>query len=273
MTQNSKEVVTTDLGVFALFKGPSGAGKSVAALSFPNPWVADFDVKMPAIARKHYPKKDIYWDTFQNIFEFADKIAGWVEKNDCPYETLICDSITNMVMLIMESIAGVKGESMLNMLRTMKQTGRGNKMIELLGYDYYNAEVRFVEWLFGNMKLLFQRPGNPKHIIFIAHVVEVRTKPDINSGLVTVTRNIMTLGNKAPAIIPCKFDEVYMFGTRQLGGLSKDDPLVIKRIAQTQTMGEDDAKSALPLGQEIDFTSRPFHDQMMAQIRGSEFIL
>jgi hypothetical protein len=259
-------------GIFALFKGPSGAGKSVGALSFPGIYVFDLDHKMPAIALKHFPKKSIEYDTYDDIDPIADKIQGWINNNDCPYETLIIDSITSLVRIIMNSIALAKGESTPQMLKTIKATRSGAKMPELLGYDYYNAEVRFIDWILGNLKILWARPENPKNIIFVAHIVEVKTKPNINTGLITVTRSIMTLGNKAPAIIPSEFDEVYMFGTRAVGGISINDPIKIQRIMKTETCGEDDAKTAYKLASETDFTNANLYEKLQAQIAGAKIM-
>src|SRR5271157_2684148 len=266
---------STDIGIFALFKGPPGAGKTVGALSFPNTYVFDFDHKMPAIARKHFPKKSIDYDVYPDIDTVASKHTDWISNlYPCPYETLIYDSITSLVRLIMNSIAAIKGESTPQMLRTMKSTRSGSKMVELLGYDYYNAEVRFIDWILSAAKILYSRPGNPKNIIFIGHIVETRSKPNITTGLVTVTRSIMTLGNKAPAMIPGEFDEVYMFGTKEIGGASAQDPeSKIHHYMTTVTAGEDDAKTAFNLARETDFTDGSLYNKLIAQITGAEMMV
>jgi hypothetical protein len=264
---------TDNTNIFGLLKGPSGAGKSVAALSFPDPYVFDLDHKMPAIARKHFPKKSVEYDTYEDIDPLSAKITGWLESNDCPYETLIYDSITSLVRIIMNSIAKAKGESTPQMLKMMKATRSGKQMAELMGYDYYNAEVRFIDWILSANKILFTRPGNPKNILFTAHIVEIRTKPDINTKLVTVTRSIMTLGNKAPAIVPTEFDECWMFGTQETGGTGPNDPAEIRHVMCTQTEGEDDAKTAFRLSRHTDFTNGNLYELLMSQIRGSEMFI
>jgi len=263
-----------DIGIFALFKGPSGAGKTVAALSFPNPYVFDFDHKMPAIARKHFPKKSIDYDVYTDIDTVANKLTDWINTGNCTYETLVFDSITALVRLIMNSIAAIKGESTPQMLKTMKSTRGGSKMVELLGFDYYNAEVRFIDWILSAAKILYSKQGNPKHIIFIGHIVEIRSKPNITTGLVTITRSIMTLGNKAPAMIPGEFDEVYMFGTKEIGGASAQDPeSKIHHYMTTVTAGEDDAKTAFNLARETDFTDGSLYNKLIAQITGAEMMV
>src|SRR5476651_1312143 len=129
---------TDQPGIFALFKGFSGSGKSVGALSFPTPYVFDLDYKMPAIARKHFPGKSVEYERFPNIFVLADHVTSWLNNGNCPYETLIIDSITSLARLILNSIGEAKGESTPQLLQTIKKTKSGGAMVELMGYDYYN---------------------------------------------------------------------------------------------------------------------------------------
>jgi hypothetical protein len=145
-------------------------------------------------------------------------------------------------------------------------------MVELMGYDYYNAEVRFIDWILSANKLLWSAPGNPKNIIFIAHIVTVETKPDLKTKMVTKTRSIMALGNKAPAMIPGEFDELWLFGTREEGGLGSSDG-EIHHLMTTQTEGEDDAKTAYNLQRRTDFTKKNLYDLIQAQLAGSEMFL
>jgi len=266
---NTLDKDTNEKGIFALFKGPSGSGKSVGALSFPTPYVFDFDHKMPAIARKHFPSKSVEYNTFDDINEVANLIKGWLSgQAACLYETLILDSVTSLARLIMNSIAKAKGEDTPTMLATILKTKGGTKMVELMGYDYYNAEVRFIDWILSACKMLWSAPGNPKNIIFIAHIVTVETKPDLKTKQVTKTRSIMALGNKAPAMIPGEFDEVYMFSTSEEGGLAGESE--IHHWMSTQTEGEDDAKTAYNLARRTDFTRKSLYDLLKAQIAGSE---
>src|SRR5882724_1729848 len=118
-------------GLLAIFKGESGEGKSVAALSFPNVYVFDFDRKMPSIAMKHFPEKEFHWDTFEDIFEIDAKLNELFSI--CPYETIIVDSITGLVNIVMESVGMVKKESVPDILRRV--TTKSNT-IEMMGIDY-----------------------------------------------------------------------------------------------------------------------------------------
>lgn len=253
---------------FALFKGPSGAGKSVAAMSFPTPYIFDYDMKMPAIALKHFKNKSIEYDTFPDVFKASDKLAEFV-KDGCPYETLIHDSVTNLSSLTLSSIAQAKGETVPQLIQSIKRTQAGKSMVELMGIDYYNAETRFMEYVLDISKILWCKPGNPKHIIFTAHILTVDSAPDLKTRLVTRTRSIVTAGRKVAAVFPTKFDEVYTFGTREEGGLQGEGS-TIKHIMTTQTEGEDDSKTAFNLARYTDFTNGNLYEKLMQQISGAE---
>lgn len=261
----------SEKGLFALFKGHSGSGKSVAALSFPDPYVFDFDRKMPAIALKHFPKKSIEFDHFEDMMAVSDQISAWLQGTPCPYETLIYDSITSFARLIMNSVGQIKGESTPQILRNVQTTRGGNKQIEMLSIDYYNAEVRMIDWILTANKILWARPEWPKHIIFIAHIVTTESAPDLKTKIVTKTRSIMTAGRKAAAIVPQEFDEIYLFGHKEEGGMAGETEYV-KHFACTESVGEDDAKTAYKFDKYIDFTNASFYDLLQKQINGQKFM-
>jgi len=258
--------------MFCLFKGPSGAGKTVAALSFPHIWMADLDIKMPAIALKHFRGKSIEYDVFPDIFELTDKINSWI-NGTCPYETLVYDSLTSLVSLIFKSIGDCKGESTVQLLKTIKNTRGGSKMVELIGIDYYNAETRYFDWLLAANKTLYARPGNPKNIIFTAHIITTESAPDIKTKIVTRTRSIVTAGRKVAAFVPTQFDELYLFGTSETGGLEGGSNSHIRHLMTTETSGEDDAKTAFSLQRMTDFTGKNLYDLLRAQQAGEEMFV
>lgn len=280
-----------DHGIFALFKGPSGSGKSVAAYSFPSPYVFDYDFKMPAIAVKHFPKREIYWDTFTDTDQVSDILTGWLycpvcngydrlcekEKggrcsSSCPYESVIHDSITNMENLVIKTIGEVKNEPVPTLIKTMmKSKGSKNNKTDMMDFDYYKAEMRFTEWLIFTSKILHARKGNPRNTIFTAHIVTTE-QSNILTGITTRTRAIVSQGNKVGAWIPTGFDEVYMFGYEQTGGLEGKDSVTVSRKVLTKPYGEDDAKSAYDLSSVIDFTNGSFYDKLQAEINKQRFV-
>ncbi len=287
---NTQDVNNQDNKIFALFKGPSGSGKSVAGLSFPNLYVFDYDFKMPAIALKHFPKKSIDYDTFSDTDQVSDIMEKWFkcpicgydklcEKDtgnhcgtSCPYESLLHDSLTNMENLVVKTIGEAKGELVPKLIKSMlKSKGSKSNKTDMMDFDYYKAEMRFTEWLLMHSKILLARKGNPKNIIFTAHIVSTEST-NILTGLITKTRAIVSQGNKVGAWIPTVFDEVYMFGYHQTGGTSIQDPIRTDRLVLTIPTGEDDAKTAYRLAPNIDFTDNSFYDLLQAQINGQKFM-
>lgn len=248
MSQSTKST-TNEQGLLAIFKGDSGSGKSVGALSFPSAYVWDFDRKMPSIAQKHFPNKDIHFDTFNDIFEVEKQLQEFV--NHCPYETLIVDSFTSLGNLIIHSVGNVKGETVPSLLGKTK-----GGAIEMMGIDYYNAEDRFMTYFIDKLKTLWARQGNPRHIIVIAHVVTVESAPDLKTKIITRTRSILAKGRKPGAWLPTGFDNVYIFGHElpdmsSIGGAQGS----VKRIVKTEAFGEDSAKCSFPFPGTIDFTN------------------
>ena len=242
-------------GLLVLFKGDSGTGKSTGALSFPTPYVFDFDRKMPGIARKHFPGKDIHYDTFDDIFEVTEQLNNLFE--DCPYETLIADSFTSLANLTIESVGKVKGESVPEMLKKVQDTKNKNKQLEMMPIDYYGGEDRFCTFFINQLKKLQSRDGNPKHVIVIAHVLTVDSAPDLKTKLVTRTRSIVSKGRKVAAWLPTEFDDMYVFA------LGQGDPFQnerSKRVCITESYDEDSAKCTLALPTLVDFTNGSLYD-------------
>lgn len=237
-------------GIFALFKGDSGSGKSVGALSWPTPYVFDHDRKMPNISLKHFPEKKVDWDTFEDIFQIQDKLEEF--WGYCPYETLIADSITTLVVNVLNSVSKIKGDKIMDTMKRFQRTAGGNKQLELMGYDYYNGETRFIEqyWL-DMLKALWARPENPKNVIITAHVMTSESAPDIKTKIVTTTRRIVTAGRSVAAYIPTQFDDVWQFG------FERDMEGNLRNKVFTRGIGDDSAKTSFRLPHEIDFTGTP----------------
>lgn len=246
-----------DKGLFALFKGDPGSGKSVAALSFPKPYVFDFDKKMPVISHKHYPNKEIVYDTFGEISEMIDRMEEL--RNNCPYETLICDSVTSLCDLSIRTIGKMKGETTKKLFHPQSLKGQ-NKQLEMMSIDYYNGEFRLIRdyWL-DALKALWIQPGNPKHVIVIAHVLTVESAPDLKTKQITTSRSIVTAGRKVAVYIPTQFDNEFMFVAKR-PELWSDDKLT-HRICFTAPYGDDDARTTYKLPDMIDFTNSSFYDK------------
>lgn len=259
MPQSTLNGKPTD-GLLALFKGDSGMGKSVAALSWPQPYVFDFDRKMPGIARKHFPQKDIHYDTFNDIFEVTERLKEF--DKHCPYQTLVVDSFTALANLTIESVGQVKGETVPEMLNRVQETRNKNKQIEMMPIDYYGGEDRFCTFFINQVKKLQARPNcNPRYVIVTAHVLTVESAPDLKTRIVTRTRSIVSKGRKVAAWLPTEFDDMYFFG------LQNPDPFQNqtgkpRRICFTESYDEDSAKCSLDLPTQIDFTDGSLYNEI-----------
>jgi len=256
-------------GLFALFKGISIAGKSVGAYSFPSSYIFDLDRKMPAIAKKHFPGKEIHWDVFDDCFQVGAKMKYLIDfypyvdeidaaannhnlDNTCPYETIVLDSITALSQMALKTIDDVKGQdvySMVKNVKTSKQTGA--KTVEMRSWDSYQAEGGFIKEVLDKAKFLWARPGNPKHVIIIAHVFSFeRTDPDTRRS--ETIRRIVTAGKEIAAYIPTVFDEKYHFYGEPPNSFSSETELSYYCI--TQSAGDDNASTAYALPEKLVFT-------------------
>ena len=243
-------------GIFGLFKGESGTGKSVGALSFPNPYVFDFDKKMPTISKKHFPGKSVTYDHFEDIFEVASKME---ELNQyCPYETLIFDSVTSLCNMVINTTAKIRGEETMKMFNNIKNAPK-DKKVEMITIDYYNNETRFIQnfWV-DALKQLWAKRGNPRHVIVIAHVLVVESSLDLKTKTRTTSRSIVTSGKKVAAYIPTQFDEMYNFTVldSQLGSSN------LRHVCSTEARGDDNAKTAYHLPGTIDFTNGSLYKEI-----------
>lgn len=250
--------------LLVLFKGDSGVGKSVAAFSFPNMYVFDFDRKMPSIAWKHFPEVDIQYNTFDDIFEVSQKLVEFEEY--CPYETLFADSFTSLANLTIESIGQVKGETVPETLQRVIDTKNKHKQLEMMPIDYYGGEDRFCTHFVNSIKRLYARPGNPKYIIVSAHVLTVESAPDLKTKVITRSKSIVSKGRKVAAWLPTEFDNVWSFEIEQpLDTFAGDTKM--RRVCYTEAYGEDSAKCSIDLPRTIDFTDSSFYSKIFDRVR------
>ena len=266
MPHNTLDYEPAD-GLFALFKGESGMGKTTAALSFPEPYVFDFDKKMPGIAKKHYPTKEIHYDTFGFFQEVVDKVKEFHEY--CPYDTLIADSFTFLCSLTMDSIGQIKGDSVPEMLQRVNEPKRGKsiKTIEPMSMEYYTGEVRFTEWFIDQLKTLQVRPGRPRYVIVTAHVLKIDSAPNpLKDNAITTTRDIVSKGRKAGQQLPAGFDDVYLFAHENANEMAGE--YGVNRICMTESYGDDSAKCSIAdLPARLDFTNGSLYDRIYNRVR------
>jgi hypothetical protein len=131
----------------------------------------------------------------------------------------------------------------------------------MMGIDYYSAEDRFCTYFIDKLKTLWARASNPRHVIVVAHVVQVDSAPDLKTKVITRTRSIVSKGRKFAAWLPTGFDNVYIFG-RQLPDMGEINQTV-KRIIKTEAFGEDSAKCSYNFPETIEFTNGSLYDKLI----------
>jgi hypothetical protein len=159
--------------------------------------------------------------------------------------------LTALGIQCLNTTGNLKGEKALELIKKLRQT-QGGKQVEMMSIDYYNAQVNFIEryWL-DILKAMWARPGNPKNVIVIAHVMTTESSPDLKTKIVTRTRSIVTAGKAISAYIPTAFDDAWHFAYEM------DENGRNRRIALTDGIGEDSAKTSYRLPFKIDFTGTP----------------
>lgn len=244
--------------MFILMKGDSGAGKTVGAASFPDPIVLDFDRKGMAIVRKHFPDRKIPYQQFGDVLQSGELLERW-DKEGCPFETIVADSITSLSYDCIKTLDDLKGSNILTRLRDIKSTKKGSKMPELRGFDYYNVEDSYLKFFIDALKTMHAKPGNPKNVIIIAHVL-TSEQQNMQTKEVTITRRIVTAGQKIAAYIPAQFDETWHFGVGIPNSL--DSTSRVSHYVFTEAVGDDFAKTAYRLPYKIDFTNKSLYDEI-----------
>jgi hypothetical protein len=247
-------------GIFALFKGHGGVGKTVAAISFPNCYVFDFDKKVEEIAQKHFPEKNIAFNTFRNIIELFDRLREL--ERDCPYETLILDSFTKFGSFIMQSEewAGSK---------TKKPAAiNTDPALEPITFEHYKMETKYTESLADRLRSLYVQPGNPKHIIIIGHTLEYEGAIDTSGQGNTKFKSMVSQGRKVAVTLPLSFNDEYIFGlVRKRGGIESGSVPEYDRVCYTQPYGGEIARCTKNFPPVIHFTNGSLYDKMFPQVR------
>jgi hypothetical protein len=139
--------------------------------------------------------------------------------------------------------------------------------------DFYQLEPSYLSDFTSELKFLYRKEGNPKHVIVIAHLVMYDGAPNFQGGGATKFRQILAQGKKAGAILPTEFDDVYTFGIKQPEDIwdPKSKP---QRLCYTQAFGEDMAKCSWDFPKIIDCTELRLYNQLaplMDKTKSTEF--
>lgn len=239
--------------LYVMMKGEPGTRKSTQALSFPGPqyWFS-WDRKMNGILlpmRKWgVDPKSVTYDDYDDWTKAKQKLERF--QSDCPYKTIVFDSITSMADMTLRQTTKMKYGM------TRQSGAAAGKLIAGIAVNEiedYNAESAAIQELIALSKDIHQY--HKVNIILIAHVIQAEYRNTTNNTT-HISRQVVTAGKKVAAKIPAYCGEVYHFNIKKgfVEGAGGDYSLL------TTHTGDDFARTALELPTEIVFGDKPLYD-------------
>lgn len=239
--------------LYCMFKGEPGTRKSTQALSFPTPqyWFS-WDRKMNGI---YLPMRK--WGIDPKLIQFDDyedwnKPKAKLERfqTECPFKTLVFDSITSMADMTLRQTVKMKYGV------TRSSGAAAGKLIAGIAVNEiedYNAESAALQELIALTKDI--NAFHKVNVILIAHVVQAEYR-STTQNVTHISRQIVTAGKKVAPKIPAYCGEVYHFNIKKgfQEGQGGDYSLL------TEHTGDDFARTALGMDKEIVFGDKPLYD-------------
>src|SRR5690349_10559981 len=220
MPQNLRDLKPDTYGKLWLFKGMFATGKSPAGASFPGPiYFLDFDRRMTSLLKMFPNRTDIFYDTITGYKQYKNIIEGLCDE--CPYKTVVVDSLTNFVEMTMDYFIELRGGNS-GTKPGDKEKKKGE--ISLLQIDDYSAETRALSELLINCKYIAET--HKANVIIIAHVLAV-TSTNIKTQTQTVEKYLVTYGKKGAAKIPTVIDEIYHFYSQASMSVGEDSAYLV----------------------------------------------
>lgn len=236
---------------FILIKGEPGLRKSSQALGFPGPqyWFS-FDRKMSGILIPAklwgIDPKTISYDDYDDWNKAKTKFEKLVF--DCPYKTIVVDSLTTMADTVLRQTLKVKAGEIRKSGQAAGRTVGGIVVNEM---EDYNAETSAFNEMLSLCKEI--QSVNDVTIILIAHVMEVHNKNI--SGQTTVVRTIVTAGKRVAAKVPALCTEVWHFNRKASIVYGEGSTF----ICATETNGDDFARTSVGLPASFEFKDEPIY--------------
>lgn len=249
--------IPIDTRFFCLFKGDPGSGKSIAASSYPDAYFFDMDYRMKSIKtfwtmqnteRARQILAGLEYDRYTDFLSVNRRLEQFMGY--CPFKTLVFDGITSGADVILNTMIATRDAG-------AKRNVRGG--VELYQIEDYGGESRGLQTIIDNLKALSFRWE--LNVIVTAHILET-AQTDLKSRITTVSRTLLTAGKKVAAKLPKDFDEAYHFDVQPSLDVSQPPRYTII----THNVGQDWAKTALPLPMRLDFTDAPLYDIIMAEL-------
>jgi len=239
--------------LYCMFKGEPGLRKSSQALSFPGPqyWFS-WDRKMSGIMlpmkKWGIDPKSISYDDYDD-WNAPRKKLEQLQVN-CPYKTLVFDSITSMADMTLRQTLKAK----YGMKRQSGATaGKLIAGIAVNEIEDYNAESAALQELIALTKDI--SAFHNVNIILIAHVVQAEYRNTTNNTT-HVSRTIVTAGKKVAPKIPAYCGEVYHFNVEKGMVVGEGGTYTVL----TEHTGDDFARTGLGLPAKIEFGDKPLYD-------------
>lgn len=245
------ESVTSDT-LFSLHKGEPGTRKSTACVSYPTPqyWVSA-DQKMEALRlpMKEFGVKpaDVEFDDYSDYDSMNKKLEAL--RVNCKYKTINIDSITSIGDNVNRQTRRLKSGT-----TTQAGSEKGKRIggITVNSMEDFNAEASAFQEMIAQLKDIHKHFG--VNINLIAHVIGAR-KTDDSNQTTHFARIIVTGGQIISAKIPAYCTEVYHYNIENDMDISKGG----KYALYTEHMGNDFARTSLPLERKIIFNNQPLY--------------
>src|SRR5215204_1769846 len=232
--------------LFVMMKGEPGTRKSTCALSFPTPqyWFS-WDRKMNGllIPMRNWgiDPKLIVFDDYDNYDKGRIKMEQL--QVNCPYKTIIVDSITTAA------------DASLRQVRKGKGTAKKVHTIPVDGLEEFNAEAASLSEMVALLKDI--HTFHKVNVILIAHELQVDYKSV--TGETHMSRTIVTAAKKIAAKRHAGCGEVYHHNMKK--GFEADASGQYALF--TEHTGDDFARTALPLDREIVFGGEQLYDKYL----------
>lgn len=238
---------------FVMLTGTPGTRKSTQALSYPGPqfWLS-WDQKMnslilPMRQWKIDPKTINYED--YNDWNKAKTKLEQLQVN-CPYKTIVVDSITTAANSILRQTLSLKYGTV---RASGKEAGKRIAGIAVNEIEDYNAESSALLELVSLLKDIKQH--HKVNVILIAHLIQAEYK-NATTNQSNVVRTIVTAGKRVAPMIPAYCEEVYHFFLKKSFDADAGGDFALL----TSSTSEDFARTQLPLDKEIVFGDKPLYD-------------
>lgn len=254
--------MTPDKNLSFLIKGPVGFGKTLAASSFcleGEILIAYFDKSKPIELRDYYLRilkrpdllKRIDYRVYgsSNAHEYHNLLLDLLARNS--YYAIITDSVTSFTSAAVNWSLGFR-----NRVSGPKKDEQNSSALKFIpDFDEYKVETGMITQSLDILKSI------PCHNIWTAHPLPtIKVKADTAGKMsVTQTNSIVSYGNKVAGLIPSQFQEIYHFSqdVGWNGALGRSE---IQYLVNTQTIGDEFAKTTLNLPGQFDITNQLFYE-------------